>query len=229
MFIFDDSWQAVERPGYLGSKRDNKVEHYNDLYGTNNWAYGWKYFGEYWPYRAACKHLYERSYLQYLYTHPEELKFICSFDEVYDLTPEDIQAGLDYDKQFQKATHIQDIAIRNVLDTLHLKFHNSETNNLLRIRGEGSNGHHLMPGKIPFLVKEQIIAPKISPDWAEAGSIEDFWQNNKFLMVRKNVAVPDDSPPTTGPLTEEQIEEADEAREEALEAAEELAAEVKPD
>ena len=180
-------WRAIERIGYLGKKRDIVVHGLNQKYGQDRWTFAWRFFNQHHEFVAACKYFYERSYYQFLKARPEELDYICSFGEVIDNAESNVDSGLDYTVQETKATHIQDIAIRNVLYTLGRKF-NKRSDQLLVVRGEGTNGFRFNPGNVPFFVPDQIIGPKVSPDWAMPGSVEDFWQNNKHLMVHPDVA-----------------------------------------
>jgi hypothetical protein len=185
--IYDmTKWTAIERPGYFGKQRDEIVERYNTSYGKGNWQLGWKYFGNFYSFNTACRYLYERSYFEYLNKHPELLDFITTFDECFDNSLTNVSSGLDYTKQEAGSTHIQDIAIRNCLYLTDTKFNGrSGGKNMLEIRGRDSNGYKLNPGNVPFFVPDQIESPNVAPTWAPAGSVENFWQNNKWLLVSK--------------------------------------------
>jgi hypothetical protein len=56
---------------------------------------------------------------------------------------------------------------------------------LLHIRGEGTNGNWLMPGNIPFH-RDDLILPveqvEKFPKWANPKSVEGFWQANKVIV-----------------------------------------------
>jgi len=79
------------------------------------------------------------------------------------------------------ATHLQDIAIRRVVERRDWKFHGSE---LVQIRGDTTLwGSRLDPGKVPFHRPELIVSPPLV-SWWNKNSIEDFYQSNKFLQVK---------------------------------------------
>lgn len=170
----------IERPGYFGKSRDRKIKNYNRLYGENNWTLIWKLNHTLLTFEQACKQCYEESYYQYLQNSPQDLKYICSFKECYDNDISNIDSGTDYLKQESNCTHIQDIAIRNVLKRLNLSFSGTE---LLQIRSHDTNGFRFNPGNIPFFLPDLIIKPSLRPKWSKVNSVEDYWQSNKYLGV----------------------------------------------
>lgn len=177
-------WISDHRPGYFGRRRDAIVRQYNDLYGSTGWRLAWVYANKSYTFEEACIQLYERSYYNYLMHRPDDLKFLCSFGECIDNAPTNIQSGLDYTKQEAFSTHIQDIAVRNVLRGLGLRF-NGAPNNILTIRSADSNGFRFGPGNITFFDPEGIQQPSMVPKWANKGSVEDFWQSNKWVQILK--------------------------------------------
>lgn len=177
-------YQYPLRPGYFGKRRDVIIQRYNDTYGVGNWDLVWVADGH--PdqlFLDACVSFYERSYFDYLDTHPELVDEICSYGECIDNALTNIDSGLDYSKQESYATHIQDIAIRNVLHLLDRKFE-GPMDRILVIRSKDSNGYKFGPGNVPFFAPELINQPSKAPGWATAGSVEDFWQSNKWLRVK---------------------------------------------
>lgn len=179
-------WKNVERPGYFGRRRDEKIEELNARHGRGDWRLRWvieqdgrQHDCDFVP---ACIDFYQQSYLQYLQDKPAELAYICSYGEVIDNAPSNIGSGCDYSKQESWATHIQDIAIRNVLRVLGLRFR-GKAHNLLIIRSTDSNGFRFGPGNVPFMATERITQPSLKPAWANSGSVEDFWQSNKWVQV----------------------------------------------
>ena len=181
-----NQWVTVERPGYFGRRRDEKIAGYDAKYGKGNWRLAWKA-----PPRVeglefvdACIHFYEESYLRYLERQPDDINFICSFGECIDNALSNIKSGTYYGKQESYSTHIQDIAIRNVLARLGRKFEGPPTQ-ILIIRSPDTNGFRFGPGNIPFFTPQWIEQPSLCPSWARPGSVEDFWQSNKFLEKRE--------------------------------------------
>ena len=144
-----EKWINVKRPGYFGRRRDERIEEYNSKYGKENWRLTWIFDNHNYNFEDACSFLYEFSYYKYLINHPDDLKFITTFGECIDNAPTNIQSGCDYNKQEAFSTHIQDIAIRNVLRHLGMKFR-GESDNILVIRTTDSNGYKFNPGNIPF-------------------------------------------------------------------------------
>jgi hypothetical protein len=179
-----NDFHPLERPGYFGRRRDEKIKALNDAHGAGNWTLAWKYGEVYYEFHPACRYLYELSYLEHLMREPELLEWICGFGEVIDNAITNVQSGYDYTIQEAFSTHIQDIAVRNVLQLLGKKFMGNP-DNLLTIRGVDSNGAHLNPGKIPFFHPAEVGTPSLAPKWAEPLSVEDFWQSNKWIMVRE--------------------------------------------
>ncbi len=191
-------WHNVQRPGYFGRRRDAIHMRYDITYGTGNWRLVWIVRGHavstptmpnpVFPvlthtFEQACRLFYEESYFQYLKNRPDDVDFICEFVDCIDNSPLNVQSGLDYAAQEATSTHIQDIAVRNVLSRLGRTFTGKRTE-LLIIRGSDSQGFRFNPGNVPFDQPALITQPEIKPSWAQPGSVEAFWQSNKMLQVR---------------------------------------------
>jgi hypothetical protein len=177
-------WINDHRPGYFGRKRDKIVNEYNSLYGKEGWRLRWVAATIAFTFEEACVQFYEKSYYNFLKDKPEELDFICSHGECIDNAPTNVQSGLDYTKQESYSTHIQDIAVRNVLTGLGRKFL-GPPDKILVIRSADSNGYKFGPGNIPCFDQSVITQPSLCPTWAGRGSVEDFWQSNKWVQVLK--------------------------------------------
>ena len=178
-------WKLVERPGYFGRRKEEKINHYNSLYGKDNWALHWVVDSKFFSFIQACVLFYERSYLCYLKDREEDLKYISSFCECIDNSFTNIQSRLDYNYQESYATHIQDIAVRNTIVYLGYNF-DIRSKEVLVIRSTDSNGYRFSPGKVPFIDTSLINQPSLRPKWADEGSVEDFWQSNKWVCVRED-------------------------------------------
>ena len=186
-----NGYQLIERPGFFGSRRDELTREYTKKYGTygKDWTLVW-YFDNsiskgLMLYPSACRWYYEYSYYQYLKDKPTLVDHICSYGECIDNAITNIQSGYDYTIQEAYSTHIQDIAVRNVIRSLGRKFEGKK-DEILVIRGEDTNGYYLNPGQIPFYDPSFIMIPSKAPKWAKEGSVEDFWQSNKFLALRES-------------------------------------------
>lgn len=174
--------RLIERPGYFGRRRDEKVAAYDAKHGKGKWRLVWELSLHRMEFLAACRYHYERSYYEYLRGRKEDVDFICSYGECIDNAPTNVECGLDYSKQEAFSTHIQDIAIRNVLHLLGRKFEGPK-DKILVIRSKDSEGFRFGPGNVPFHRPDFIHAPSMCPAWAGRGSVEDFWQSNKWLEV----------------------------------------------
>lgn len=174
------------RPGYFGYKRDERVAELNKLHGDQGWRLEW-IVGEgdrqkVYTFEKACPLLYERSYFDWFSRRHEDIDYVCSFGECIDNSMTNMDSGTDYLHQEAKATHVQDIALRNVLKNLGRKFE-GPTNKILTIRGKDTNGFRFNPGQVPFFNPELITAPSLRQTWAQPGTVEDFWQSNKWIRI----------------------------------------------
>lgn len=185
------SWKPIERPGYFGKARDKKIAALNKKYGVGNWDLRWVVFDNYQngppttrPFVDACSWYYEQSYLLWFHDHPDELDIVCSYGECIDNAMTNIRSGCDYSKQEASSTHIQDIALRNVLRVNGRVFEGPK-DKILVIRSADSTGFKYGPGNIPFHTPSWITQPSLCPKWAQKGSVEDFWQSNKWICVKE--------------------------------------------
>ena len=124
---------------------------------------------------------YEDAYVHYLDRNPDRLEWLVSnASDVYDISPRDVRSGLDYGIQQEKATHLQDVAIRRAVKRLGREFAGDRLIQVRHLRGEGGTFN---PGVVPFHMPEMIVKPHLSGWWKE-DSIEDFYQSNKILQIR---------------------------------------------
>lgn len=202
----DMNWRIVERPGFFGRRKDEKIAELNKRYGEGNWLLRHILprnemerlaltemktqpsirLEDTYDYLRACKELYEESYYRHLRDNPAVVSQICHFSEVYDNAETNVQSGMDYTVQESYSNHIQDIAIRNCLSRLGRRFSVDPGAVLLQVRGPGSIGYRLGlgPGQVPFFDTTLIVQPSLAPGWAGKGSVEDLWQSNKHVLVR---------------------------------------------
>lgn len=188
------AWQRLERPGFFGRRRDEKVLAYNIKYGDGNWRLVWiveptveKPFELTLEFNDACVVFYEQSYIHYMKDHPDIVDQLCMYRECFDNAETNVQSGLFYSRQEAFSTHIQDIAVRNALRVLNRRF-TGKINGLLQIRMGYSNNPELSaslsPGTVPFLSPHMISQPCKKPTWAKKDSVEDFWQSNKWVQIK---------------------------------------------
>jgi hypothetical protein len=176
-------WRTISRPGYFGRHREAHQGAFDELYGVGRWRLAWR-FGELYIDRAAMSLIYEDAYYTYLFAHQDVLNQLCAEGrDVYDDAITNTASGLDYSAQETERTHVQDIAIRRAMVRLGRSFSGTE---LIQIRH--SDGTHplsltLSPGKVPFHRPELICQPQLD-GWWDDGSVESFYQSNKYLQAR---------------------------------------------
>lgn len=168
------------RPGPFGWNRPAIERLLNEWFGPDGWELVHLVEGRPLSKEEALG-LYEEAYYVYFRDHPEELEeLIRSASDVYDTALSNRDSGTDYARQETAAEHLQDIAIRRVIQRLGRRFQGPEP---LRIRGPRSAGFRWNPGKVPFHRPELILQPALS-GWWEPGSIEDFYQSSRRLVLR---------------------------------------------
>jgi hypothetical protein len=179
-----ENWETIGRPGYFGKNRDQKYKEWDEKYVPGNWRIVWKMKNIFVPWIGACA-LYEDAYFYYLKRKPDFLEILIKeASNVYDDEITNVESGFDYTKQETQRTHMQDIAIRRSLIRMGCWF---QGNKLIRIRQE--LGTHplsiaLSPGRVPFHKPELIEKPALKR-WWHPGTIEAFYQSNKFLQIKK--------------------------------------------
>jgi len=175
-------WENLERPGFFGNKRDEIYRKYNEKYGLNNWRIMWQWGTLIVPNTFAYS-IYEDAY--YWDSHKREKlwkELISVAKDVYDNNISNINSSLDYLVQECESTHLQDIAIRRVVGRKGWKFKGNE---LVQIRSHSAYfGEKLSPGKVPFHLPKLIVNPRLE-SWWDKDSIEDFYQSNKILQIKK--------------------------------------------
>jgi hypothetical protein len=178
-------WQVLaERPGYLGKHRAEKYAEWDHMYGKSNWHLIWKWGKRYIEYIVACQ-VYEKSYLAFLAGHKDILEELVNVaSDVYDDSPTNVNSGCDYRKQETDRTHIQDIAIRRVVKQLGLTFKGHELIQIRDVRGTHRLSMILSPGRVPFHKPDLIVQPWLE-GWWEPGSVECFYQSNRYLECRE--------------------------------------------
>lgn len=181
-----ERWVTVERPGYSGGMRDQRIADWNGKYGEGNWRQAWHVDGQELDFLGICRH-YEDAYVEYLKNHQDVLEELASeASEVYDDSPSNTGSGLDYSLQETRHTHIQDIAIRNSLKRLGRKFKGQKMVQIRDEVGEHRLSMTLSPGRIPFHRQDWIIQPELE-GWWEKGTVEAFYQSTKVLQVKEVV------------------------------------------
>ncbi|MBS3125753.1 hypothetical protein J4211_05925 [Candidatus Woesearchaeota archaeon] len=193
----------------MGKQRDVTLKGLDLKFGDGNWMIGWVAgIGLKWreenkllegryvvfDFPRACR-LYEDAYYEHFKQQQDELEWIIAHaSEVFDNAETNIASGLDYLKQEESSTHIQDIAIRNVMARFGRQFEGKE---LLQIRidcvGEKWNPANILFHKPEWFVEPRNVADATGKErwWvreryrAREKSVECWWQSNKFVLVRR--------------------------------------------
>lgn len=176
-------WQNAQRPGYLGKHRDDRYQEWTRRFGEWNWRLVWQIGDNYFEVEAAIA-LYEDAYFRFLDDNQAVLEqLVGEAGDVYDDSVTNVECGLSYFPQETNRTHLQDVAIRRSLVRLGRWFQGS---NLIQIRdhqGSHSLSLTLSPGRVPFHRPDLIIGPELE-GWWQPGSVESFYQSNRWLQVR---------------------------------------------
>ncbi|MBC8495239.1 hypothetical protein H8D36_03740 [archaeon] len=176
------SWETINRPGQTGSNKQVLFAQYDAKFGNNNWRLAWTWGNQFLDFLGVCQ-IYEDGYYHDSFEREavwQELLMTAS--EVWDIQENDVQSGLDYTIQTGPANHLQDIAVRNVIQRRGWEFQGDE---LIRIRKhEDYWGALMSPGLIPFHQPDLIVQPLLE-GWWKPHTIEDFYQSNKVLQARK--------------------------------------------
>lgn len=183
-------WKTVERPGYLGKKRDEVEVNWNQRFGKGNWKIAYEFGGLVVP-REMGIELYEEGYYHFLLGNPNVLDWlVTTASDVFDTAPTNVEARFSYSQQETPNNHVHDVAIRRAL----LKTGNwFAGDHLVHVRGPKTEGSRLAPYMVPFHMPE-FISDKSIKDygnkgswWDELGvskSVEAFYQKNKVLQAR---------------------------------------------
>lgn len=194
------SWLKIfNRLGYAGFNKKNIYRDLQKAYGDGNWIPAHFYDGAVIS-RLEGYLIYEEAYYEFLKNNPDIRQWIvATASDVYDIQPSNVECGLDYTKQECDATHLQDISVRRVLTRLKLEEEGTafSTDNLpvipifngdhlVQIRERTTEGFPLNPGQVPFHQPGLILDSDQKGWWLE-GSIEDWYQKNKVLLVNPDV------------------------------------------
>jgi len=190
--ILQLKWETIERPGYLGKKRNEIESKWNDDF-EGNWRLFWQW-GDSLLLKPMAIQIYEDAYYEFLKSNPKLLKWVVETAlDVYDTAPSNIISGLDYDIQETPNNHLHDIAIRRAVLRNGSEFGG---NHLVEVRKPGSEGEFLAPYSVPFSLTHMIYQGDDVKDygnkgfwWKELGkqkgiehTVEEFYQQNKILQ-----------------------------------------------
>ena len=190
------SWKTIERPGYFGTSRNEIHTRYNKQLGDNNWRIAWQW-GDQIIQRPEALQIYGDGYYEFFKLNKDVLNWLVkTASNVYDTAPSNIEAGFSYDIQETINNHIHDIAIRSAVLRNGFWF---KGDHLMHVRPK-KEGERLGPHLIPFHLPNMIFKGQIkykgedrdfstNPPWWKkigiSGSVEEFYQQNKILQIKK--------------------------------------------
>ena len=187
-------WITVERPGYLGKSKDEKLLSWDREYGVNGWRLVWETAkGEVLDYDGVFQK-YIESYALYFLQHPDEASFLTeNFSFAYDKELITKEEAFDPHFLFEKPgtpNQFHNVALNIALETvLELPFRGPEP---IQVR-EGKPGTdpstwplgwRWSPGRIPAAHPEEIPESD-QTGWWQPGSIEHLYQTAKVLQIKK--------------------------------------------
>jgi len=187
-------WRTIERPGYLGKKKDETFQAWTEKYGDGSWRIvNETSTKEIYSYEDIIFKVYVPGYMEYFLSHLNDLKFVTeNFSFGYDKDPTDKRSAFDIYALYNKpgiANQFHHAAFNIAIEQrLGIPFRGI---NPVQVR-EGKpgtldnlqpNGYRWSPGRIPCTISELIPKPHIS-GWWSYNSIEDFYQSTKALQIR---------------------------------------------
>ncbi len=178
------------RPGHLGSRRNEKYVEWNSRYGENtdrepHWELKWAWENGLLVPEPVAWSIYEDAYCCYAEKSPGRWRrLLRRARDIYDSGLSNLGAT-DYSKQEGDSNHYQDIAVRRVAAMMGWSF---EGDRYIQIRHHHTEfGRKFSPGKVEFHRPDLILRPR--PDWWRVWwddkTVEDWYQSNKLLLVRK--------------------------------------------
>jgi hypothetical protein len=179
-------WRVIGRPGRLGRLRRQRTSEWNREFGSGGWRLAWLIRGRYHDHDESLR-LYENAYFEVLRQNGElRDALVRTARDVYVNDPSEVGSGLDYRIQTGDSQHLEDIAIRRCLVRLGEWFVGRE---LIRLGGVDRDPAPsrlraaLSVHGLRFHRPELIIHPELEGWWLP-GTVESFYQSNKFLLAR---------------------------------------------
>ena len=184
--------------GFFGNQKDERYNAFDGKYGKDDWLLAHS-LDNVVIQKNDSFNVYEESYYHFFKENPAvRSRLIALAGDVYDFNVSNVGSGLDYTIQECDSVHLQDIAVRRALTRLKLEDGGTkyelndlptipifEGGELVQIRGPETKGGHLSPGEIPFH-RPEIIRENGVSGWWKKGSVEDWYQKSKVLLVNPN-------------------------------------------
>lgn len=162
------SYKVIEQLGRAGNKqnRDRKRAEWNLKYGEDNWEVMYKYNDKLMTRDEALEEYYNKSYYLFLKENPKKLEALCNVaGQLYN--PHAVNTG---------GVDLQCPAVEKALEKLGKELKGKE-----RIAiGTWGTKNGLKYPQISY-----DLSPYQVPIWCNKSiSVENFWQDYKFLVVK---------------------------------------------
>lgn len=191
----NQGWKTMERPGYLGKRKEAEFARWNQVYGVDKWRLvNETSQGEILSYNDIIWKIYIPGYTSYFFNHHKEAIHITeNYCYAYDKDMITKEQAFNLYALYNKsgiANQFHHVAFNIALEWyLGLPFKGIKP---LQVRegkpgtpiSQQPKGHLWSPGRIPSLRPDLIPQPAIEGWWAK-GSIEDFYQSTKALQIFK--------------------------------------------
>lgn len=187
-------WVTVEKPGYLGKRKDEREAEWNQQYGEGKWRYAWELAdGKTLDFEEVFWQVYVAGYAAYFAHHPNEAIFLTDqYAYAYDKEMVTREQAFDPFYLYNQPGHpnqFHNVALNIAMEWfLGLPFSGEHP---VQVR-EGKpgtpvdqqpEGYLWSPGRIPA-VRLDLIPPRHTAGWWNTNSIESFYQNAKVVQVK---------------------------------------------
>lgn len=190
-----DIWQTVERPGYLGKKKDEMYKLWNQKYGERMWRIVNEMAnGEIFSYEDIIWKIYVPGYTAHFLMNPDQAKFVTdNYSYAFDKDMISKEQAFDLYALYNKpgiANQFHNVAFNLSLEYfLGLPFKGARP---LQVRegkpgtpdNEQPEGYIWSPGRILSVRPDLIPSINIEGAWWGKGTIEEQYQKSKALQIR---------------------------------------------
>lgn len=191
----EETWVVVEKPGYLGSKKEQKFAEWDSKYSEGNWRLVWQTADGKRLFFEDIFDIYVQGYVEYFKEHPGEADYLTqNYSFAYDETLISKDQALDSSALWEKpgvSNQFHHAALNFALqEVLGIPFKGERP---IQIRGGKPGtpvetwpaGWKWHPGRIPC-PNPDLIPKNLTQErkWWEEGTIEDLYQSAKVLEIK---------------------------------------------
>lgn len=189
------NWTTIDKPCYFGKSREEQEKVWDEKYGKGNWRLAWETPQDTVLTFDGIIQEYIEGYVEYFRQHPNEAKLITdNYSYAYDKEIVTKKEAFNPHALYQKpgkANQFHHAALNITLEkVLEIPFKGKEP---IKVRAgkpgtpveEWPSGWKWHPGRIPCVHPEMINNMTCPNQWWEKGSIEDLYQSDKVLQIKK--------------------------------------------